>query len=132
GGTGTLACAIFSTHRYSYFIANRKIRLGTPTALPQLKCCKTRTDKSACATKSFRRTIFVEWVFRGSISNPVTMQRSRGGRPGIARPPGGNSIMGCGCGFTRREVLRAGSLAAAGLLTGARLSAQAKKGMRID
>ena len=40
--------------------------------------------------------------------------------------------MGCGCGFTRREVLRAGSLAAAGLLTGARLGAQAKKGMRID
>ena len=40
--------------------------------------------------------------------------------------------MGCGCGFTRRDVLRAGSLAAAGLLAGARLGAQAKKGMRID
>ncbi len=40
--------------------------------------------------------------------------------------------MGCGCGFTRREVLRAGSLAAAGLLSGVRLGAQAKKGMRID
>ena len=41
--------------------------------------------------------------------------------------------MGCGCGFTRREVLRAGSIAAAGLLAGARLGgAQAKKGMRID
>ncbi len=40
--------------------------------------------------------------------------------------------MGCGSGFTRREVLRAGSLAAAGLLAGVRLGAQAKKGMRID
>src|ERR1700693_524957 len=40
--------------------------------------------------------------------------------------------MGCGCGFTRREVLRAGSLAAAGLMAGARLGAQAQKGMRID
>ena len=41
--------------------------------------------------------------------------------------------MGCGCGFTRREVLRAGTLAAAGLVTGARLfGAQSKKGMRID
>ena len=40
--------------------------------------------------------------------------------------------MGCGCGFTRRDVLRAGSLAAAGLLTGGRLGAQAKKGARID
>src|ERR1700692_5131682 len=45
---------------------------------------------------------------------------------------GGNSIMECGCGCTRRDVLRAGSLAAAGLLAGARLGAQAKKGMRID
>src|SRR6202051_2602140 len=45
---------------------------------------------------------------------------------------GGNSIMECGCGFTRRDVLRASSLAAAGLLPGARLGAQAKKGMRID
>jgi hypothetical protein len=40
--------------------------------------------------------------------------------------------MACGCGFTRRDVLRAGSLAAAGLLTGASLGAQAKTGMRID
>jgi len=40
--------------------------------------------------------------------------------------------MRCGCGFTRRDVLRAGSLAAAGLLAGARLGAQAAKGMRID
>jgi len=45
---------------------------------------------------------------------------------------GGNSIMASGSGFTRREVLRAGSLAAAGLLTGAHLGAQAKKGVRID
>src|SRR6202049_1200966 len=40
--------------------------------------------------------------------------------------------MGCGYGFTRRDVLRAGSLAAAGILTGVRLGAEAKKGMRID
>ena len=40
--------------------------------------------------------------------------------------------MASGSGFTRREVLRAGSLAAAGLLTGAHLGAQAKKGLRID
>ncbi len=40
--------------------------------------------------------------------------------------------MTCGCGFTRREVLRAGSLVAAGLLAGGKLGAQAKKGMRID
>jgi aminocarboxymuconate-semialdehyde decarboxylase len=45
---------------------------------------------------------------------------------------GGNSIMERGCGFTRRDVLRAGSLAAAGMLAGVRLGAQAKKGMRID
>jgi aminocarboxymuconate-semialdehyde decarboxylase len=45
---------------------------------------------------------------------------------------GGKSIMTCGCGFTRRDVLRAGSLAAAGMLAGVRLGAQAKKGMRID
>jgi predicted TIM-barrel fold metal-dependent hydrolase len=40
--------------------------------------------------------------------------------------------MASGCGFTRREVLRAGSLAAAGLLTGASLVARPAKGMRID
>ena len=41
--------------------------------------------------------------------------------------------MSCGCGFTRREVLRAGSLAAAaGLLAGARLVAAPAKGMRVD
>ena len=38
----------------------------------------------------------------------------------------------CGCGFTRREVLRAGSLAAAGLVAEAKLRAQAKKSPRID
>ena len=39
---------------------------------------------------------------------------------------------GC-CGYTRRDLLRAGSLTAAGLLLGAhKLSAQAKKGKRID
>src|SRR5712692_6214715 len=37
-----------------------------------------------------------------------------------------------GCGFTRRDLLRAGSLGAAGLLLGAKLDAQTKKGMRID
>jgi aminocarboxymuconate-semialdehyde decarboxylase len=36
------------------------------------------------------------------------------------------------CSFTRRDLLRAGSLTAAGLLLGAKLDAQAKKGMRID
>ena len=36
------------------------------------------------------------------------------------------------CCFTRRDLLRAGSLTAAGLLLGAKLGAQAKKGMRID
>lgn len=36
------------------------------------------------------------------------------------------------CCFTRRDLLRAGSLTAAGLLLGAKLDAQAKKGMRID
>src|SRR5258705_6204717 len=41
-------------------------------------------------------------------------------------------MMGCGCGFTRRDLLRAGSLTAAGLLLGEMLDAQAKKGMRID
>jgi predicted TIM-barrel fold metal-dependent hydrolase len=39
---------------------------------------------------------------------------------------------GC-CGYTRRDLLRAGSLTAAGLLVGAqKLSAQVKKGKRID
>ncbi len=41
-------------------------------------------------------------------------------------------MMGCGCGFTRRDLLRAGSVTAAGLLLGAKLDAQTKKGMRID
>src|ERR1700694_6288916 len=41
-------------------------------------------------------------------------------------------MMGCGCGFTRRDLLRAGSLTAAGLLLGAKVDAQTKKGMRID
>lgn len=41
--------------------------------------------------------------------------------------------MGCGCGFTRREVLRGGAIAAAGMLAGGRLfGAQAGKGIRID
>jgi hypothetical protein len=38
-----------------------------------------------------------------------------------------------GCGYTRRDLLLAGSVTAAGLLLGAhKLSAQAKKGRRID
>ena len=37
-----------------------------------------------------------------------------------------------GCGFTRRDLLRAGSLGAAGLLLGAKLDAQTKRSMRID
>ncbi len=41
-------------------------------------------------------------------------------------------MMGCGCGFTRRDLLRAGPLTAAGLLLGAKLGAQEKKGRRID
>jgi len=41
-------------------------------------------------------------------------------------------MMGCGCGFTRRHILRAGSFTAAGLLLGGRLDAQTKKGTRID
>ena len=41
--------------------------------------------------------------------------------------------MSCGCGFTRREVLRAGSLAAAvGLIGGVKLGAAPAKGTRID
>ncbi len=40
--------------------------------------------------------------------------------------------MSCGCGFTRREVLHAVSLAAAGLLAGAKLGSAATKGLRID
>jgi 6-methylsalicylate decarboxylase len=40
---------------------------------------------------------------------------------------------GCGCSFTRRDILRAGAIGAAGLFAGAaRLGAQAKKGLRID
>ena len=41
-------------------------------------------------------------------------------------------MRGCGCGFTRRDVLRAGSFAAAGLMLGGNLGAQQKKGLRID
>src|ERR1700736_1373339 len=41
-------------------------------------------------------------------------------------------MIGCGCGFTPRDLLRAGSLTAVGLLLGSRLDAQTKKGMRID
>jgi hypothetical protein len=77
--------------------------------------------------------MFVEWVIRRSIERsclrPIIARRAARNCDAVQ---GGNSIMGCACGFTRREVLRAGSLAAAGLLTGARLGAQAKKGLRID
>ena len=46
-------------------------------------------------------------------------------------------MIGCGCGYTRRTILRSGSLLAAGLLLGSgsraqTLGTQGKKGLRID